>query len=200
MVSTAAVIEKGANHESETGSQQPADSLADYSGPRADRRRPNYITTADIGVSGSRALLFVTMNKNRYTNSGVKERGTFSLNVPTVDLVKETDFCGLVSGRKTDKSKLFSTFYGDLGTAPMMRACSINMKFKLIQTAELSGLDLYIGVVSQAYCNADYLSDGTVDFSRVHPAIFLMNNRTYWKLGEAFAHARGVRKELERRN
>ena len=33
-------------------------------------------------------------------------------------MVDKVDYCGLVSGRKDDKAKLFQVFYGDLKTAP----------------------------------------------------------------------------------
>jgi len=36
-------------------------------------------------------------------------------------MVKETDYCGIVSGKKTDKAKLFENFYGKLKTAPMIK-------------------------------------------------------------------------------
>lgn len=30
-------------------------------------------------------------------------------------MVADTDYCGLVSGRQTDKSKVFEVFYGQTG-------------------------------------------------------------------------------------
>lgn len=43
-----------------------------------------------------------------------------------------------------------------------------------------------------------YVQDGLVDLSKVQPIIFLMNNETYWKFGEQFAHAWRIGKELKR--
>jgi len=37
------------------------------------------------------------MGKIHYTNSGLRENGTFSVNIPSVELVKQTDYRGLVS-------------------------------------------------------------------------------------------------------
>ncbi len=73
--------------------------------------KPNYITIAHVGIMdpGSVSL---GMNKVHYTNIGIKETGTFSINIPSVDMVQETDYCGLVSGKNVNKAKIFETFYG----------------------------------------------------------------------------------------
>ena len=67
--------------------------------------KPNYITIAHVGIMdlGSISL---GMNKVHYTNAGIKENKTFSVNLPSVELVKETDYCGLVSGKNVDKGEL----------------------------------------------------------------------------------------------
>ena len=57
-------------------------------------------------------LIGVAMSKKHYTNSGVKENRSFSINIPTSDMVVVTDYCGLHSGSKVDKSKEFELFYG----------------------------------------------------------------------------------------
>jgi len=39
--------------------------------------------------------------------------------------VEATDWCGLHSGKRTDKSKVFETFAGELENAPMIKACRL---------------------------------------------------------------------------
>jgi len=36
---------------------------------------------------------------------------------------EKTDYCGLVSGGKTDKSEIFDVFYGELANAPLIKEC-----------------------------------------------------------------------------
>ena len=52
------------------------------------------------------------MAKAHYTNAGIKENRTFSINLRSADIVKETDYCGLVSGKRINKAQLFHVFYG----------------------------------------------------------------------------------------
>src|SRR4030067_2669226 len=85
--------------------------------------KPNYVTIAHVGITdiGSVSL---GMSKVHYTNAGIKANGTFSVNIPSVNLVKETDYCGLVSGKTQDKASLFKTFYGKLKTTHDRAMCN----------------------------------------------------------------------------
>ncbi len=108
--------------------------------------KPNYITIAHVGITEP-AAISLGMNKVHYTNQGIKTNKTFSLNIPSTAMVKETDYCGLVSGKDENKSDMFKTFYGQLKTAPMIEECSINMECALIQTVDFPNHDLFIGKV-----------------------------------------------------
>jgi len=50
----------------------------------------------------------------------------------------ETDFCGIMTGKKTDKAALFEVFYGELKTAPMIRQCPVNMETETPRRARFS--------------------------------------------------------------
>jgi flavin reductase (DIM6/NTAB) family NADH-FMN oxidoreductase RutF len=52
----------------------------------------------------------VVSNKVHYTNQGTKENNTFSVCLPSKDMVEATDYCGCVSGSKVDKSKVLGCF------------------------------------------------------------------------------------------
>jgi hypothetical protein len=114
-----------------------------------------------------------------------------------VEMVKETDYCGIVSGKKVDKAKLFETFYGNLQTAPMIKGCPLNMECKLIKTVDFPNHDVFVGEVVETYCDEQYLTDDIVDFSKIQPILFVMNDRSYWKLRERFAKAWNIGNELK---
>jgi flavin reductase (DIM6/NTAB) family NADH-FMN oxidoreductase RutF len=150
--------------------------------------KPNYIPIAHVGIMdlGSVSL---GMGKVHYTNAGIKENGSFSVNIPSVKMVKTTDYCGLVSGKTTDKSAIFKTFYGKLKTAPMIEECKINMECELIKTVDFPSHDIFVGKIVETYCDQEVLTDGVVNFDKVQPILFVMNDRSYWTLGERFAKA-----------
>jgi flavin reductase (DIM6/NTAB) family NADH-FMN oxidoreductase RutF len=157
--------------------------------------KSNYITIAHVGIMELESVS-LGMAKAHYTNAGVKANGTFSVNIPSVKMVKETDYCGLASGKTQDKAALFKTFYGKLKTAPMIEECSVNMECQLIKTVDFPNHDVFVGKIVATYCDATVLTDGVVDFAKVQPILFVMNDRSYWSLGAKFAKAWDVGKEL----
>ncbi|MDY6912743.1 MAG: flavin reductase family protein, partial [Chloroflexota bacterium] len=130
--------------------------------------KPTYITIAHVGIMDLDSVS-LGMAKAHYTNAGIKENKTFSVNIPSTAMVKETDYCGLVSGRHISKSEVFESFYGVVKTAPMITMCPINMECCLIQTVDFPKHDIFIGEVVATYCDEEYLTDGVVDFSKVDP-------------------------------
>lgn len=163
--------------------------------------KPNYITIGLIGWLCYDAIS-VSVARGQYTNGGIRENDTFSVNQPTARMVKELDYCGLYSGRRVDKSALFENFYGELGTAPMIRQCPINIECRVIQTMERLVHTVFIGEVVAVYVDEDYLSEGLVDVSKVEPIFFAPERQggrdsgSYWRLGERLARAFEVGKEL----
>ena len=159
--------------------------------------KPNYITIAHVGIMDLESVS-LGMSKVHYTNAGIKANGTFSVNIPSVEMVKVTDYCGLVSGKTEDKAGLFKTFYGKLKTAPMIEECAINMECELIKTVDFPNHDVFIGKIVATYCDDSVLTEGIVDFKKVQPILFVMNDHSYWKLGNRFARAWDVGKELKK--
>jgi flavin reductase (DIM6/NTAB) family NADH-FMN oxidoreductase RutF len=82
--------------------------------------------------------------------------------------------CGFVSGKKVDKGALFETFYGKLKTAPMIRQYPANMECELVRTLDdLSRYEVFVGKIVETYCDEEYLTDGNVDFAKLHPILYI---------------------------
>jgi flavin reductase (DIM6/NTAB) family NADH-FMN oxidoreductase RutF len=159
-------------------------------------KKPNYITIAHVGIMDLGSVS-IGMSKTHYTNKGIKENQTFSINMPSANMVEKTDYCGLVTGKNIDKADLFKTFYGKLKTAPMIEECPINMECELLRTVDFPNHDIFVGKIANTYCNKSILMDGVVDFSKVDPILFVMNDRSYWNLGQRIAKAWQVGKKLK---
>lgn len=121
--------------------------------------KPNYITIAHVGIMDLSSIS-LGMAKIHYTNAGIKENKTFSVNIPSAGMVKKTDYCGLVSGKRVDKSRLFENFCGKLETAPMIKQCPINTECRLIKTVDFPKHDVFVGEVVETYCDEQCLKDG----------------------------------------
>ena len=149
---------------------------------------PNFITIAWVGIVTFKTIS-LGMNKKHYTNAGIKENKTFSVNIPSEDLVVKTDYCGLVSGEEEEKSSLFDIFYGELKTAPMIKECALNIECKLFKIIELENTELFMGEIIEIYSEEKYLTNNEPDFKKIDPFIFVMPDGPYLRLGEFLAKA-----------
>lgn len=163
--------------------------------------KPNFVTIANVSVIGYEPyLISISSYENHYTNIGIKENGTFSVNTPSEDLVVSVDYCGIVSGKEKDKSKIFDIFYGELKTAPMISNFPLNLECKVIKTIKLKelvnvekGNELFIGQIVGAYAGDDYLIEGEPDMFKLKTFTFAPDGY-YWKVGERLAQAREIGK------
>jgi flavin reductase (DIM6/NTAB) family NADH-FMN oxidoreductase RutF len=135
------------------------------------------------------AMLGICVNKGHATNAAIRQTGEFSINVPTVDMVAVTDYCGIVSGSKVDKSKLFEVFYGELKSAPLIIACPLNIECKLVQTVDLPTNTLFIGEIRNIYSEEKYLENGKPDVKKVQPFLLTMPDNRFWSVGEQVGNA-----------
>ena len=129
-------------------------------------------------VNSQPPMVSASLQHHRYTLVGIKENNTFSVNVPSVDMVKETDYCGIVSGAKSDKVAdcNFNVFYGKLKTVPMIDQCSVNLECKVVQILNLGSHELVIGQVEESYVSESYLTDGAPDVNKMKPMLWVMGS------------------------
>ena len=148
--------------------------------------KPNWITIAHVGIltHSSPQLLSIGMGKIHHTNQGIFQNQTFSINIPSREMLIVTDYVGLVSGRKTDKSELFETFYGELETAPMIAECPISMELRLNQVVDTKTHDIFIGEVVQTYADERVLEDGKIHYGKADPSLFDFQRIRYWSVGD----------------
>lgn len=130
------------------------------------------------------------------TPEGIIENRTFSVCFPgRKDLVK-VDYCGIVSGKDTDKSNLFKLFYGDLKTAPMIEDASLNLECALVQTVECATNYFFIGEIKGAYARSECVENGRIDPKKADYLMLTIPDNTYWALGDAVGNAWNIGKNL----
>ena len=135
-----------------------------------------------------------------HTNKGIEEHKVFSVNIPGVSLIEKTDYCGLVSGNKTDKSEIFDVFYGDLKTAPLIRECPVCMACKVFDQVKLPFNTLFIGEIVEAFSEEHYLTDGIPDVTKIRPFTLTMPDNNYWEVGKSIGKAWNIGKKLKNKD
>jgi len=159
------------------------------------KNRPNFMTVAWFNrLHGKPPIWGIAFGKKQYTLEGIRENKTFSINIPNVNLVKKVDHCGIVSGRKVDKSKLFTVFYGELQSVPMVQECPLSLECRLYDIIELPEITLVLGEVITAYTEEQYMSKGKLDSRKINPFTFSQPDNKYWALGDMIADAFAIGK------
>jgi flavin reductase (DIM6/NTAB) family NADH-FMN oxidoreductase RutF len=148
-------------------------------------------------INANPPLLAAGVNCSHLTNRLIRENKTFSINFPSADLIEKVDYCGLVSGKEEDKSKLFSIQYGNLETAPLIEECPLSLECCLIDIYEMATNDLFIGEIVASYCDERYLTDGKPDITKINPLLLTMPDNHYWNVGDKVGRAWSIGRELE---
>jgi len=159
--------------------------------------KPNFLAAAWVTRVNFKPPMIMVALGEHYTNAGIDANGAFSVNVPDVALMEKTDYCGIVSGRKVDKSKLFDVFYGSLPAAPLIRECPLSMACRLHQAVKLPFDTLYIGDIVEVYTEERYLTDGKPDVQKINPFTLTMPDNRYWRLGGEAGKAWSAGKKLK---
>lgn len=147
--------------------------------------RPNYLVIGYIAPFDFGKHIFFSIFKKRHTLIGIHEHRTFSVNIPSVDLLPKVEICGSKSGRDIDKSTLFEAFYGELKTAPMIRECPITIECEVVQVLDYDRNEGIIGRVVKSHVEPDCLVDGKLDMRAAQPIIWATGGDfNYYRLGE----------------
>ncbi len=163
--------------------------------------KPNFFTVAWCGlVNREPPMVSVAIQHGRYTYRGIQQNLTFSANVPSTDMVREVDYCGLTSGSKVNKVEVcqFKVFYGKLGNAPLIEQCPINLECTVEHIFDLPTHSLVIGKIVETHVSESCLTDGNLDVNKINPIVYMVPpTRQYHAHGKMVAKAFSIGKELE---
>ena len=146
--------------------------------------KPNFMAVGWVSRVNYQPPMIAIALGPHLTNQGILENQAFSINIPDISLMEKTDYCGLFSGRKVDKSKIFDVFYGSLPGAPLIGECPLAMACRLHETVKLPVNQLFIGEIVEAYCDEACMTDGKPDIKKINPFTLTMPVNHYWSVGD----------------
>ena len=163
--------------------------------------RPNFSAYAWCGIVNSNPpMLSVSFQHHRYTLKGVKQNSEFSVNIPSVALVKETDYCGLVSGSKIDKVAdcKFNIFYGKLENAPLISECPVNIECRVLHVLNLGSHEMVVGQIEEVHVTDSCLTDGEPDVTKINPFLWVTQPANQYRtfgepIGDGFRIGRQIK-------
>ena len=146
----------------------------------------NLITVAWCGIINSDPpMLSVSIRKERYSHAIISETGEFSCNIPSKSLAAAVDYCGVVSGRKTDKFKAcdLTALDGEKISAPTVAECPLTLECKVVEIKELGSHDLFLANIVNIRVSEDFLDEkGHFDLAR--DGLLAYCHGAYYNIGE----------------
>lgn len=154
-------------------------------------------TIAWVGMlSSTPPIVGVSFDKRRYTLELILRTKEFTVNIPSAHNYKEVDFCGLVSGRSTNKfiKAGLTLTAGSKTETPIINECPFNLECKVIQEVQLGDYILVMGEIVETHIDEDKLQfvndHPQIDICKTNPLVYCATVREYWclekKLGNAF--------------
>lgn len=135
-----------------------------------DSERSNLMTAAWTGtVCTNPAMLYVSIRPERYSYGIIRERGEFTVNLTTAAMARATDYCGVKSGRDTDKwagSGLHPVPGVGVG-CPAVEESPVSIECRLRQVIPLGSHDMFLGEVVDVLADGRYMdADGRFDLAK----------------------------------
>ena len=148
----------------------------------------NIITIAWTGtICTNPAMLYISVRPERYSYNMIKESGEFVVNLTTESLVKQTDYCGVKSGRDVDKfkeTKLTRGKASELQYAPTIEESPVNIECKLERIEELGSHHMFIAKVVAVQVDEAYMNE-TGKFCLNETGLIAYSHGEYRSLGES---------------
>lgn len=148
----------------------------------------NWINVAHVGIIGYDSIM-LSMGKAHYSNQGIKDNKTVSVNLVNEEILVEADYIGMVSGKQVDKSQVLKYHMGELKNSPIIENSPLTMECELVYNYETESHDNFILKVIHTHVDEKVLNEeGKIDYEKISPILFEMPTRTYLKTGKKIAN------------
>ena len=108
---------------------------------------PNTFTVGWTGIINTKPpMTYISVRPSRFSYELIKNSGEFVINLPSSNLVRTVDSCGVKSGRDIDKFKTFGITAEESFnvSAPSIAECPVSIECKVKQIIPLGTHDMFI--------------------------------------------------------
>ena len=162
--------------------------------------KPNLMTIAWGGICCSKPpAVTISLRKATYTYGSIMARMAYTVNIPSVNFVKEADYVGMASGKREDKFKTtgLTPVKSDLVDAPYVDEFPMILECKVIHTYEIGLHTQFIGEILDVKVDENVLNDdGMPSVMNVAPFIYGGEVQTYHRIGDVVGRAFKIGKNL----
>lgn len=164
-----------------------------------DGNRPNIMTAAWAGVCCSAPpCVAVSLRKATYTYGNILKKKAFTVNIPSEKHIREVDYCGIVSGRTTDKFAAagLTPVASALVEAPYVEEFPVVLECSLLNVTELGLHTHFVGEIMDVKADEECVGkDGLPDPEALSPLIYFPEIRHYYGIGRNLGKAFSIGKK-----
>ena len=153
--------------------------------------QPNVIAIAWLTiVTPQPPRIALAVDHRRYSYGLLQDYPEFTVNIPPASLTREVDYCGIASGRTTDKIAdcAFTLLPGSQVAMPIIQECVLHLECRREQVLDLGSHTLFIGEILDTRVDEDKLTTDSQrllpDVGKLDPLAYCSYIRQYWSLGE----------------
>lgn len=150
------------------------------------RGNDNLLTIAWAGTICSQPpMVSISVRPERYSYQMIKDNMEFVINLTTRELVFETDYCGVKSGRDEDKFQVLNLTKekGSFVKSPLLVESPVNIECKVIKIEQLGTHDMFLAEVVAVHADEQYLDEsGKFSLEKANPIVY--SHGGYYQIGE----------------
>lgn len=136
----------------------------------------NLFTVAWTGtVCSDPPMVSISVRPERYSYHMIEETGEFVLNLTTEQLSFAVDYCGVKSGRDTDKWKEMNLtrVSGECVNVPLVEESPVNIECRVVRKEELGSHHMFLAEVLAVHVDEQYLDEtGRFHFNDAKPLVY----------------------------
>ena len=165
----------------------------------------NIVTIAWVSLlTSAPPTLGISVGTRGYSGDEILKNRNFSVNIASVDIMMEADFCGITSGSEIDKFKEtgLTKLPSNHISSPIIKECPLNIECKLVSSTIVGRTNHFIGEILEVHMDTDKLRDvenpGSFIAEACNPLIYIGGAREYRKLGKKVGDAYTIGKKLKK--
>lgn len=147
--------------------------------------KPNVFTAAWTGICNTiPPMTYISVRPGRYSYPMLCESGEFAINLTTAGLVRAADFCGVRSGRDTDKFAAMSLTAEPAHEiqAPLLAQSPVSLECRVRQRIPLGSHDMFLSDIVAVQVDGRFIdADGKLHLERCRLAAYA--HGAYYELG-----------------
>ena len=154
-------------------------------------------------------MLSISIRPERLSYEYIKETMEFTVNLPSINMTKAVDYCGVRAGRKFDKIKEmnFTMREGSNVNVSYIDECPVSIECKVKSIIPLGTHDLFIADVVGSHIDKDLIDEkGKIHFEEAdlitycHGEYFKMDTEALGKFGYSVAKNLIVKEKNKKEN